>query len=112
MTSKQIAALKKKSLAKWRKIATEGAQAYTLLGAEDCGYCEIYFNMCRDCPLFRVRLCDGGNGRAYWTVHCARNAVRLGDNRGIEKSKAAAAVMVAAIARDIARDAKTKRRTP
>ena len=111
MTSKQIAALKTKSLAKWRKIAAEGVQAYTPLGADTCGYCEIYYD-CRACPLFRVRLCDDGIGRAYWTVKCVQNAVRAGDQRGISNSKKAAAVMVAAIERDIARDAKTKRRTP
>jgi hypothetical protein len=112
MTSKQIAAMKKKSLAKWRKIAAEGVQADTPLGADTCGYCEIYYG-CRACPLFRVRLCDDGIGRAYWTVRCAKGAARAGDNSGIDESKSAAAVMVAAIARDIARDAKkAKRRTP
>lgn len=111
MTSKQIAAMKQKSLAKWRKIAAEGVQAYTPLSADACGYCEIYCDGCRDCPLFRVRLCDDGIGRAYRTVYLLRGAVRAGDNSHIDESKKAAAVMVAAIERDIARDAKKAKRT-
>jgi len=111
MTPKQIAALKTKSLAKWRTIAAEGAHANTALSADDCGYCEIYCDGCRDCPLFRVRLCDDGIGRAYYTVRRARNAAHAGDNTHIDESKKAAAVMVAAIERDIARDAKKAKRT-
>ena len=106
MISKQIAALKTKSLARWQKIAVSGVSVFTLLSADECGYCAIYCNSCDACPLFRRSLCDDGGGRAYRTVYLLRGALRARDNSHIDESKKAAAVMVAAIERDIARDAK------
>lgn len=113
MTPKQIRVLKTKSLAKWRKIASEGNAYDTPLSPEDCGYCLIagYNAMankgcsCCQCALRFAHLCEGGKGLAFQVVFHHK----MGIDTPQRVVKTAAEIMVAAIERDIARDEKERK---
>jgi hypothetical protein len=106
MTTKEKIELKIWSLGKWlwikQELKSNNRNLSFLKGffaQADCGYCSIYYPICRNCPLGSFGLCASGKGRAYNKV------VRYRDNPDTEEAPLKAAItMITAIKKDLKKE--------